>query len=107
MDDIRSKTLRELKASLETILGDQLVGLTLFGSRARGDFDDESDIDVAILIRGLTRQLKHQILDRVAEVELKHLMPVSALVLSEDEFDRLKRRERRIAFDIEKEGVPL
>ncbi len=107
VNDIRSETLRELKESLGTFLGDRLRGMILFGSIARGDFTDESDIDVAIIIRGLTRELKHQILDRVAEVELKHLTPVSTLLLSEDEFNRLKRRERRIALDIEREGVPL
>jgi len=107
VNDIRSETLRELKESLGTFLGDRLRRMILFGSIARGDFTDESDIDVAIIIRGLTRELKRQILDRVAEVELKHLTPVSTLLLSEDEFNRLKRRERRIALDIEREGVPL
>ena len=107
MNDIKSETLRELKESLGTFLGDRLQRMILFGSMARGDFTDESDIDVAIIIRGLTRELKHQILDRVAEVELKHFTPVSTLLLSEDEFNRLKRRERRIALDIEREGVPL
>ena len=107
VNDIRSETLKELKESLKTFLGDRLLTMTLFGSIARGDDTDESDIDVAIVIRGLTRELKHQILDRVAEIELHHFMPVSALVLSEDEFIRLKKRERRIALDIEEEGIPL
>ena len=107
VNDIRSETLRELKESLETFLGDRLLRMILFGSMARGDYTDESDIDVAIIIRGLTRELKHQILDRVGEVELNHLMPVSALLLSEEEFNRLKKRACRIALDIEGEGVPL
>lgn len=107
MNDIRSEALRELKESLRTLLGDQLLKMLLFGSMARGDYSDESDIDVAIIIRGLTHELKNKILDTVAEVELKHLMPVSVLTLSEAEFDRLKSRERRIALDIEREGVPL
>ena len=107
MNDIRGETLRELKESMETFLGDRLLRMVLFGSIARGDYTDESDIDVAIIIRGLTRELKHQILDRVAEVELNHLMPVSVLLLSEEEFNRLKKRERRIALDIEREGVSL
>lgn len=84
-----------------------MLRIVLFGSMARGDCSDESDIDVAIVIRALTRDLKHQILDRVAEIELKYLMPISAFVLSEDEFNRLKKRERRIALDIESEGIPL
>jgi len=106
-DSLRTETLRELKESLQGFLGDRLLRMVLFGSRARGDYNNGSDIDVTIIIRGLTRELKHQILDKVAEVELNHLMPISALILSEDEFNHLKKRERRIALDIEKEGVLL
>ena len=106
-DGPKTETLRELKESLEALLGDRLLRMVLFGSLARGDYNDESDMDVAIIIRRLTRELKHQILDKVAEVELNHLTPVSVLILSEEEFNRLKKRERRIALDIEREGVPL
>jgi len=105
--DSRPAILRELKRSLGSSLGDQLVRMVLFGSMARGDYDDDSDIDVAVIVRGLTRGLKHQILDKVAELELQHHMPLSVLVLSDEEFNRLKGRERRIALDIEREGVPL
>lgn len=107
LSDQKTERLRELKESLEAFLGNRLLRMVLFGSIARGDYNEESDMDVAIIIRGLTRKLKRQILDRVVEVELKHLMPISVLILSEDEFNRLKRRERRIALDIEREGVPL
>jgi predicted nucleotidyltransferase len=106
-NDIRKETLEELRESLETILGDQLHRMILFGSMARGDDTGESDIDVAIIIRGLTRELKNQVLDKVAEIELKHLTPLSTIILSEDEFNRLRQRERRIALDIEREGIPL
>jgi hypothetical protein len=32
-------------------------------------------------------------------------MPISTIIFSEDEFNRLKKHERRIALDIEKEGI--
>ena len=99
--------LRELRRSLDRLLGNQLVRIILFGSMARGDNDDESDVDVAVITRGSSRELKHQILDEVAEIELEHDMPLSVLVFSDEEFDRLKKRERRIALDIEDEGVLL
>jgi len=105
--DSKPAILRELKRSLESLLGDQLVSMVLFVSMARGDYHDESDIDVAVIARGLTRELKGRILDEVAELELKHHIPLSVLVLSEGEFNRLKKRERRIALDIEGEGIPL
>ena len=106
-DGPKTETLRELKESLGSFLGDRLLRMVLFGSMAKGDYNDESDADVAIIIRGLTRELKNKVLDKVAEVELNHLMPISALIFSEDEFNRLKKRERRIALDIEREGVLL
>lgn len=99
--------LKELKEILDGFLGESLIKFVLFGSRARGDYDKKSDIDVAIIVRGLTRNLKNQILENVAEIELKHLVPISTLLLSEDEFENLKRLERRIALDIEREGHPI
>ena len=95
-----------LKDALKKIAGDRFK-MILFGSKARGDYSQESDVDIAIIIPGLTRKLKDKILDEVAEIELQHLMPLSTLVISEDDFVFLKKRERRIALDIEKEGIPL
>ncbi len=105
--DSRPMILRELKRVLKSFLGDQLVSMVLFGSMARGDYHDESDMDVAVIVHGLTRKLKGQILDEVAELELEHHTPLSVLVISEEEFNHLKKRERRIALDIEREGVLL
>ncbi len=99
--------LKELKVSLKELLGDRLVGFALYGSRARGDYEAESDIDVAIIVRGLTRELKNQILNIVADIEIEYLTPLSTLVISEEDFDLLKKRERRIALDIEREGISL
>ena len=105
--DSNSTILQELKRSLKSFLGDQLVSMVLFGSMARGDDHDASDIDVAIIVHRLTRRLKSQILDEVAALELEHHTPLSVLVFSEEEFNHLKKRERRIALDIEREGIAL
>ena len=103
---VKDPVLKELKENLKKAAGDR-VRLVLFGSRARGDYGSESDIDVAIIVRDLSRELKDQILRGVAEIELKYLTPLSTLVISEADFNFLKKRERRIALDIEKEGIPL
>ena len=99
--------LMELKEDLRDSLGDSLIGLILFGSRATGDYDNESDIDIAIIVQGLSRKLKNLIFNKVAKIELKYLMPISTIVFSDEEFNHLKKRERRIAIDIEREGIPI
>ncbi len=101
------KALTKLKDSLNEFLGDRIVGLIIYGSKARGDYGSESDIDIAIIIRELTRELKKQVFDIIVDIELEYLTPLSTLVLSEEHFEFLKKRERRIALDIEREGIPL
>ena len=50
MHDGVKPLLRELRAGLEAIYGERLQGVYLYGSYARGDQDDESDVDVLIIL---------------------------------------------------------
>jgi predicted nucleotidyltransferase len=99
--------LIDLKKRLQEIAGDRIVRMVLYGSRARGDYSEGSDTDIAVIVRGLSREMKDTMLNRVADVEIEYLRSLSTLILSEEDFFLLKKRERRIAMDIDKEGVPL
>ena len=44
--------LADLKCRLERRFGEGFVALYLFGSRARGDAEPDSDVDVAVLLKG-------------------------------------------------------
>ncbi len=49
--DPRTQALiRAVKARLQQLYGSRLKALILFGSRARGDFTEASDIDLAIVL---------------------------------------------------------
>ena len=99
--------LREIKETVSAIAGPRLLTLVLFGSRARSDWEPRSDIDIAAVVEGLTRAEHSRILDAVCAVEARHSFPVSFLLFSAAHFQELKERERRIALDIEREGLPL
>ncbi|TSC94310.1 MAG: Uncharacterized protein Athens101428_353 [Candidatus Berkelbacteria bacterium Athens1014_28] len=43
------KIAKQIKKELKAKLGDKLISVILYGSRARGDFHDESDMDLLIL----------------------------------------------------------
>jgi predicted nucleotidyltransferase len=45
--------LRECTSELEKLLGDELVGLVLFGSWARGEAREDSDVDVFVVLKSL------------------------------------------------------
>ncbi len=44
--------LHELRRRMEELYGDRLERVILFGSRARGDADPDSDIDVLVVLKG-------------------------------------------------------
>jgi predicted nucleotidyltransferase len=85
------KAVAEIREHVNGLLGSRLKGLYVFGSKARGDYDPESDVDLAILV----------------DVETRYIVVISSLVLSWKEFSHLLERERRLALDIEKEGIPI
>jgi predicted nucleotidyltransferase len=43
--------IEELKVRLREFYGERLVKLVLFGSRARGDYESDSDIDILAVFR--------------------------------------------------------
>lgn len=101
------KFIGKFKNKIEALMGADKVKLFLFGSKARGDADRHSDIDIAIIVKNLTRKQKNLILEEVADFEFENIMPLSTLILSEEEFKLLKKRERAIAHDIENKGIKL
>jgi predicted nucleotidyltransferase len=60
----------------------------LFGSKCRGDYDAESDIDLLVLTsRPLSRNERHGITDALFPVQLRHEVVLSPVVVSRSEWD--------------------
>jgi predicted nucleotidyltransferase len=45
--------LKRFRAALDTLYGDRVERVVLFGSRARGDAQEDADYDVAVFLQGL------------------------------------------------------
>ncbi len=105
LNDREFQALSHLRKEFQKSLPFHSFKMLLFGSKVRGDADEQSDIDVAIIIEGMDRSMKNVILDLVTDVKIEYLLPISAMVLSSEEFEHLRVRERRIAIDIDREGI--
>jgi len=55
MEDRIAKLLHEFREGLERIYGPRLRGVYLFGSYARGEADEESDMDVLVVLDDFER----------------------------------------------------
>lgn len=79
----------------------------LFGSWARGTAGPDSDVDVAVVIEGLTPTEWAVAVGLAAESEIAGGEPLSPFVVSGARFDELLLRERRLASDVVAQGVDL
>ena len=52
MDIMVKRILTALRKQFEKVYGDRLIHMMLFGSRARGDAEPDSDIDVLVVLTG-------------------------------------------------------
>ncbi|MDQ7822579.1 MAG: nucleotidyltransferase domain-containing protein [Candidatus Eremiobacteraeota bacterium] len=64
LDQALHKLLLSLKEKTREVLGDRLAAMVLSGSRARGDSEPDSDIDVLIVHRGgISREEKARLVE--------------------------------------------
>jgi len=96
---------RELKKRVLRIA--PLVDFRVFGSRARGDADEYSDLDVFLEFEFVDRELEERVSDIAWEIGLEHRLVVSSLIFSRQEIEESPLRISPIVKAIRAEGVRI
>src|SRR5206468_3861712 len=96
--------LNELRQSLETIYGERLEQVILFGSQARGDAQFGSDIDVLIVLSGEVRPGEeiHRTGGGVSQISLKYDVVISCLFMPSE---RYSHEQSPLLRNVRREGV--
>jgi predicted nucleotidyltransferase len=97
----------ELTGGMADILGDTLETVILYGSYARGTQDEESDVDIALILRGKPDwDAMDRLQDFLTDMDIKHGKLFSVVDIDEERFVRL---QNVLPFyrNIQKEGVVL
>ncbi len=95
----------QLKTRIEAIA--RLIDFRIFGSRARGDADEYSDLDVFIEIDRIDEAIERGIRDAVWEVGFENDVYISPLIFSRQEVEETALRSSPIIKNIAREGVPV
>jgi len=84
------KALRDLQTALKTLYGEQAPALLLYGSYARGEARDPSDVDVVLLYPGMVQPGNE--INRLglilAELNLKYQVLISIVPISVEKYQR-------------------
>ena len=85
------KILNELVNGILEIMKSSLVQIVLYGSVARGTNTEESDVDVALLIKGVLNKSTEELLsDFIVDMNLKHDKVFSVIDIDYDMFLKWK-----------------
>jgi predicted nucleotidyltransferase len=83
------------------------VTATVFGSRARGEGRPESDLDLLVVLERDDFATRRRIFDVAYEVYIETDIMIAPLVISRGALNTLKQSGRRLAREIERDGVPI
>jgi predicted nucleotidyltransferase len=80
----------------------------LFGSKARGQGQPYSDIDLLVLTRcPVSSALRHAISDRLAEINLRNDVLLTSVVVPEQEWSNGLARYMLIHSEVERDGYEV
>ena len=99
------QTARKLKERVSKLT--PLIDFRLFGSRARGDAEEYSDMDIFMEFETVDKELKNRVKNAAWELTLEAGIVVTTLLFSRYEIEESPLRSSPIIRVIMSEGVPI
>ena len=96
----------KLKSLLSQKLDKNIKGIFLYGSKARGDYSNYSDIDILVIADTVNHYIKDIIRDTVLDIQLEYMLPISVHIRSLDYFNTQKNNKLNLFIhNVEREGI--
>ena len=86
---------------------DKILQVVLFGSAARGEADEESDIDILVVLKNGNNKLKDEISMASFEPILDNNVILSPIVMDRRTFEWHKRYKDPLYNSIKRDGIDL
>ncbi|MBM4137766.1 MAG: nucleotidyltransferase domain-containing protein [Nitrospira sp.] len=106
-EELTETAINLLKEKLLQEIGTDVTLILFFGSRQRGEFTPDSDIDILIVIKQKSSSRINRIFEIADHIEssvLSYKLPFSIHIQSEDEYIRFKKFRSPFLMEIKKEG---
>ena len=99
--------LKKFKEAVTKALGNELVELTLFGPKARGDAREDSDIDVLVVTNSGNWRLSDVVCRIVTDILLDDEVDISPKVIGKEDYKRLYEKGYPFMKNVIKDGIAI
>ena len=107
LDQNDRQAIQILTERLAQTLSDQILATTLFGSKARGDADPESDIDILVIIQSEDWQIVRKIRQIGARVSLEQNVLFNMHVVDRAQWAEMERAKSTYWRNVQRDGIKL
>jgi predicted nucleotidyltransferase len=94
-------------SALKKWLKDNLVELWLFGSKARGDFGPDSDIDLLVIVKNLFPEAEWEIREIAADYSLEYDVIFNTHILDSADWEKRIRWRDTLWREVQRDGIAL
>ncbi len=101
------EAVEEYLARLRDRFPGRILSVTLFGSKARGDADPESDIDLLLVVDAENRQFRSELWRMASDLSLDHNLVISVRVFAKERCAETRRLRLPLYRAVAAEGIML
>jgi len=99
--------IEEFRKLVKEALGPNLLSMRLFGSKARGDSQPDSDVDIFVEVAQTTPQVVNRVIDIAFDLGLSYGVYISPRIIPKSVWEHPVWRCTPFLKNVEKEGIPL
>ncbi len=98
--------LENLRNRLESLYGNRLDQMLLYGSQARGDAETDSDIDILVVLKGPVSPCEEIARTEyiVADISLAHNVVIACVFVSKSEYET---KRSPLLLNVRREGIAV
>jgi len=101
------QALEQAVQKISEMFAAQVRFIALFGSKARGDFGPDSDIDVLIISESDDWRVRQDIRDPIYDADLEYSTFTSSWVIAWERFQTLPRRRPGLFANLRRDAIEL
>ena len=101
------KAVREFIAAVRSAYGDKIQRAALFGSKVRGDWTKDSDIDMLLIVEDDSWAFRKAIIGIDSDIELKYDVLLDVRVISAARWQYMANIQAGLYQNITRDAVPI
>lgn len=105
LTEIENKAVQDFVGGIKEKYGKNIEKIIMFGSKARGDFSQDSDIDILVVTNN--KNISRTISDEAFDILLKYGVYLSLKIMELSHFQKINNVMTGFSQNIKKEGIVL